>query len=94
MKACIQQAQRPTNNHNTLVFINNLVASLKREAFEDFQLGDNEEVLGAFNKKRFADLNQSPQVRMQVKLIFKMRVQELFCVKCGCGIKTRKYIFI
>nr|CAD7262134.1 unnamed protein product [Timema shepardi] len=53
-----------TNNNTTIP--QNLVASLKREAFEDFQLGDNEEVLGAFNKKRFADLNQSPQVRMQV----------------------------
>nr|CAD7198426.1 unnamed protein product [Timema douglasi] len=54
-----------TNNNTTIP--QNLVASLKREAFEDFQLGDNEEVLGAFNKKRFADLNQSPQVRMQEK---------------------------
>ncbi|CAG2053618.1 unnamed protein product [Timema podura] len=58
-------ASKESNLEGLLVQDKNLVASLKREAFEDFQLGDNEEVLGAFNKKRFADLNQSPQVRMQ-----------------------------
>nr|CAD7424702.1 unnamed protein product [Timema monikensis] len=64
-----------TNNNTTIP--QNLVASLKREAFEDFQLGDNEEVLGAFNKKRFADLNQSPQVRMQVQSVIQANQQSV-----------------